>query len=173
MDARSQRIAHSPRRARLVLAVAAVAATAACLFETTPPKARPGTMQPPPEDEAVVTGLVQTRNRVNGNIAIAPGWTMLVNWYRTDHNGDGQPDIVGGGVVTANSSGVYEARYRGADLIRVAIAGRLCTIPEAPDCCLQEPPCNHPDCIALWGPQRTLAVTPGASVQQNMTVSCP
>jgi hypothetical protein len=146
---------------------------AGCLFETTPPKPRGGTMQPPAQNEAVVTGVVQLRNRVHGSISIAPGWAVWVNWYGADRTGDGQPDPIGARVYVANSSGVYDARYIGDDIVRVSVAGRICTLPELPPCCLMEPPCSHPDCTALWGPARMLAVTPGARVQQNISVSCP
>src|SRR5262245_25266028 len=180
MDARSPHTARSTRRVRAVRAVAAtlalgsVASTAGCLFETTPPKPRPGnTIPPPAQNECIVGGLIQLRNRVTGNIDIAPNWTVLVNWYVPDRTGDGLPDIVSGTAVVANSSGVYEARYIGTDVFQCSVAGRVCTVPETPECCLGEPPCSQPACTVLWGPVRIVNVIHGARVQQNLTIGCP
>lgn len=145
-----------------------------CLFETTPPKRQGPPNEPPGNpNAAVVTGLVQLRDRADGRLSTAPGWTVLVNWYRRDTTGDGQPDIVGNAVIPADHAGVYHASNTASDIVRVAVAARLCTLPEIPACCLEEFPCNVPQCTALWTVLRPRDVTPGAQVQQNLVVNCP
>jgi hypothetical protein len=161
-------------RPRLVTASAAASALlAGCLFETTPPK-RNDPVAPPPDPHAtVVTGLVQLVDAGDFHTRSAPGWYVAVIWYRADHTGDGQPDAFNNQVIAANQSGVYEARLTSPEIVRVAVAARLCVVDaDAMQCCFDERnPCNGPEC-AVWTAPRVIDLGPGVHHQQNLAVRC-
>lgn len=161
----------APRTLFLGLALAAVAASDGCLFSTNPPKPNSsggsGSSDP---NTAVVTGAVQFYDRTDHHTRNMPDWIVRADWYIRTGTG---LRLERRSLVRSNRSGVYEVQFSDPALAQVTLQTLVCTYNEKDaDCCLEDPPCDHPICTQAWLPAVQLPIGPGGRAQKTLTVPC-
>jgi len=96
----------------------------------------------------------------------AINWSVQVNWYGPDRNGDGAPDRILRTVVKTNGDGAYAMQYRDVrDPVYVEVMAVRCDFDQnsnAYDCCIATDACQS-SCPDVW------AATHGTTVKKNET----